>query len=70
MRPASEVCAPRKIPLDKVCMGAYDALVKRTNIHLPDDQLKRLHALSEKTGATLAELVRRAIEAYLKQHRA
>ncbi|MGH9716771.1 MAG: ribbon-helix-helix domain-containing protein [Candidatus Acidiferrales bacterium] len=51
-------------------MGAYDALVKRTNIHLPDDQLKRLHALSEKTGATLAELVRRAIEAYLKQHRA
>jgi len=41
--------------------------MKRTNIHLKDDQIKRLKALSAKTGAPLAELVRRAVEAYLKR---
>ena len=51
-------------------MGVYSVAMKRTNLHLKDDQLKRLRALSDKTGAPVAELVRRAIEAYLKEHRA
>jgi predicted DNA-binding protein len=40
---------------------------KRTNIYLSEDQLKRLRALSEKTGAPVAELVRRGVEMYLKR---
>jgi predicted DNA-binding protein len=39
----------------------------RTNIYLRDDQMKRLKLLHEKTGAPVAELVRRAIDEYLKQ---
>ena len=39
--------------------------MKRTNIHLSDDQLKALRELSDKTGAPVAGLVRRAIDAYL-----
>jgi predicted DNA-binding protein len=53
-----------------VCISVYIDAMKRTNLHLKDEQLKRLRALSDKTGAPVAELVRRAIEAYLKQHRA
>jgi predicted DNA-binding protein len=53
-----------------VCIGVYDADVKRTNIHLAEEQIKRLRALSDKTGATVAELIRRAIETYLKKNRA
>jgi predicted DNA-binding protein len=39
----------------------------RTNIYLDPEQLKRLKAISEKTGAPVAALIRKAIEAYLKQ---
>jgi predicted DNA-binding protein len=41
--------------------------MKRTALFLKDDQLQKLQKLSEKTGAPVAELVRRAIDAYLKQ---
>jgi len=41
--------------------------MKRTALFLKDDQLTKLQKLSEKTGAPVAELVRRAIDAYLKQ---
>jgi predicted DNA-binding protein len=37
----------------------------RTNIYLRPDQMKQLKALNEKTGAPVAELVRRAVDAYL-----
>ena len=37
----------------------------RTNIYLRPDQMKKLKALNEKTGAPIAELVRRAVDAYL-----
>jgi predicted DNA-binding protein len=37
----------------------------RTNIFLTKTELKRLRALSNKTGAPVAELVRRAIDEYL-----
>ena len=39
--------------------------MKRTALFLKTEQLKKLQALSTKTGAPVAELVRRAIDAYL-----
>ena len=39
--------------------------MKRTALFLKTEQLKKLQALSAKTGAPVAELVRRAIDAYL-----
>jgi predicted DNA-binding protein len=37
----------------------------RTNIYLTEKQKASLEKLSERTGAPVAELVRRAIDAYL-----
>jgi predicted DNA-binding protein len=39
----------------------------RTNIYLRADQSKKLKSLSEKTGAPVAELIRRAIDKYLQE---
>jgi predicted DNA-binding protein len=39
----------------------------RTNIFLTKTELKKLRALSGKTGAPVAELVRRAIDEYLER---
>ncbi len=38
-----------------------------TRIYLKPEQLDRLKAQSAKTGAPVAELIRRAIDAYLKK---
>jgi predicted DNA-binding protein len=40
---------------------------KRTTVWLPVELLKKLKGLSIKTGAPMAELFRRAVEAYLKK---
>ena len=40
-------------------------LMKRTALFLKEMQLEKLQKLSEKTGAPVAELVRRAIDNYL-----
>jgi predicted DNA-binding protein len=40
-------------------------VVKRTALFLREDQVKKLLSLSEKTGAPVAELIRRAIDRYL-----
>ena len=40
--------------------------MKRISLYLKIEQLKKLAALSEKTGATESELIRRAIDLYLK----
>jgi predicted DNA-binding protein len=40
--------------------------MKRTALFLRPDQLEKLEAISKKTGAPIAELIRRAIDAYLK----
>jgi len=40
---------------------------KRTTVWLPDELLVRLKRVSAKTGAPMAELFRRAVEAYLKK---
>jgi len=42
---------------------------KRTTVWLPEDLIERLHKLSRKTGAPMAELFRRAVEAYLKRQK-
>ena len=40
-------------------------LMKRTALFLKEEQLVKLQTLSDKTGAPIAELVRRAIDVYL-----
>jgi predicted DNA-binding protein len=42
-------------------------VMKRTALFLKEDQLKKLKALSGKTGAPIAELIRRAIDKYLHE---
>ena len=44
-------------------MGVMTKL--RTSIYLTSEQKKLLEKLSDRTGAPVAELVRRAIDAYL-----
>jgi len=39
--------------------------MQRTALFLKEEQLKKLQTLSEKTGAPVAELIRRAIDGYL-----
>ena len=43
----------------------YHVGMKRTHIFLPQPVIDRLKALSEKTGLSVAELIRRAIDEYL-----
>jgi predicted DNA-binding protein len=40
-------------------------LMRRTALFLKEEQLVKLQTLSDKTGAPIAELVRRAIDVYL-----
>jgi predicted DNA-binding protein len=41
--------------------------MKRTALFLKEEQIKKLQKLSEKTGAPVAELIRRAIDRYLQE---
>jgi len=41
--------------------------MKRTALFLKEEQIKKLQKLSDKTGAPLAELIRRALDRYLKE---
>jgi predicted DNA-binding protein len=45
----------------------YYVAMKRTALFLKEDQIKKLQVLSDKTGAPLAELIRRAIDKYLQE---
>lgn len=47
----------------------YNVRMKRTNIFLPEQLLAKLRALAEKTGLSVAEIVRRAIDEYLKKNK-
>jgi len=40
---------------------------RRTNIYLPEEQIRRLKKLGQKKDVSVSELVRRAIEEYLKR---
>lgn len=42
-------------------------VMKRTALFLQEEQIKKLKKLSEKTGAPVAELIRRAIDKYLQE---
>jgi predicted DNA-binding protein len=41
--------------------------MKATRVYLKEKQVAALAVLSKKTGAPVAELIRRAIDAYLKK---
>jgi predicted DNA-binding protein len=41
--------------------------MKRTALFLKPEQIKKLQMLSDKTGAPIAELIRRAIDKYLQE---
>jgi len=43
----------------------YNQPMKRTNIYLPEEQLKDLAEIHAETGASVAEIVRRAITSYV-----
>lgn len=43
--------------------------MKRTNIYLTDPSVERLKALSKQTGLSVAELIRRAIDDFLKKQK-
>jgi predicted DNA-binding protein len=43
----------------------YYMSMRRTALFLKEAQLKKLQVLSDKTGAPVAELIRRAIDKYL-----
>ena len=45
----------------------YYMAMKRTALFLKEEQLEKLQKLSEKTGAPVAELIRRAIDRYLQE---
>jgi predicted DNA binding CopG/RHH family protein len=45
--------------------GVYDVGMRRVNYHLTEQQIAALRKLAGKTGLSVAELVRRAIDAYL-----
>ena len=40
---------------------------KRTTVWLPEELVLKLKKVSKKTGAPMAELFRRAVEAYMKK---
>jgi predicted DNA-binding protein len=52
--------------LSWICLWIYIVAMKRTAIFFKEDQLAKLQILSDKTGAPLAELIRRAVDAYLE----
>jgi predicted DNA binding CopG/RHH family protein len=43
--------------------------MKRTNVHFPEQTLAVLKKLSDKTGLPVNELIRRAVDDYLKRAR-
>ncbi len=51
-----------------MCMPVwYYVVMKRTALFLKEEQIKKLQKLSDKTGAPVAELIRRAIDKYLHE---
>jgi hypothetical protein len=43
--------------------------MQRVNYHLAEKQLDSLRKLSDKTGLTVAELIRRAVDDFLERNR-
>ena len=53
--------------LDYVATGVYTICMHRVNFHLTDRQRAILQRVSASTGLPVAELIRRAVDAYLKR---
>lgn len=58
--------APNLVQLTYMYACSILICMKRTSLFLRDDQLKKLEAIHAETGAPVAELIRRAVDAYLK----
>ena len=58
----------KKIKPSELAFKIPDGLV-RMSVYLPADRLIALKVLSERTGAPVAELIRRAVQAYLLQQK-
>ena len=43
--------------------------MKRVNYHLTEEEIDRLQSLSGKTGLTVAEIIRRAVDEYLDERK-
>jgi predicted DNA-binding protein len=43
--------------------------MKRVNYHLPEQVIEKLKAEAKRTGLTVAEIIRRAIDAYLEKQK-
>ena len=54
------------VELDKDRIGVYTICMQRVNFHLTENQIKALRKLSDKTGLSAAELIRRAIDNWLE----
>ena len=49
---------------------SYDIIMKRVNFYLPKQDISELKALSEETGISASEHLRRALSEYFKSVRA
>jgi len=52
-----------------ICLYGTMLRMKRTALFLKEEQLRKLQAMSAKTGAPVAELIRRAVDAFLKKEK-
>lgn len=52
-----------------VAKRVYNVCMKRLNFFLPEQVIHALQALSDRTGITVSEHIRRAIDAYLKKNK-
>ncbi|MBW2010149.1 MAG: CopG family transcriptional regulator [Deltaproteobacteria bacterium] len=43
--------------------------MKRKNIHLTDKQVEQLEKMAKETGLKVAEIIRRALDDYLKKNK-
>ncbi len=65
----SEAVGVWRLHLEISFYAAYDVGMKRTNIYLSEPSVEKLQTLSEKTGLSVAELIRRAIDDFLKKQK-
>jgi len=47
----------------------YILTMKRVNYHLTEDEIDRLQSFSDKTGLSVAEVIRRAVDEYLDRRK-
>ena len=59
----------KQFSFDIVEISVYTICMKRVNYHLTEMQIKQLKELSMRTGLTVAELIRRAIDEYVKRQK-